>query len=49
MGEKYGGKVGDCPVTEQVSDQLLRLPFYTNMTDEEQMQVIEALKEFSVQ
>lgn len=48
MGEKYGGKAGDCPVTEQISDQLLRLPFYTNMTEEEQMQVIEALKEFSV-
>jgi dTDP-4-amino-4,6-dideoxygalactose transaminase len=48
MGEKYGGKAGDCPVTEQVSDQLLRLPFYTNLTDEDQMRVIEALKEFSV-
>lgn len=48
MGEKYGGKAGDCPVTEQVSDQLLRLPFYTNLTDEDQKRVIEALKEFSV-
>ncbi|MEP6894540.1 MAG: dTDP-4-amino-4,6-dideoxygalactose transaminase [Chloroflexota bacterium] len=48
MGEKYGGKPGDCEVTEQVSDQLLRLPFYTNMTDEEQKQVVEALKGFSV-
>ncbi|RIK31460.1 MAG: dTDP-4-amino-4,6-dideoxygalactose transaminase [Anaerolineae bacterium] len=48
MGEKFGGKVGDCPVTERVSDQLLRLPFYTNMTDEEQRTVIAALKEFSV-
>jgi dTDP-4-amino-4,6-dideoxygalactose transaminase len=49
MGEKYGGKPGDCEVTEQVSDQLLRLPFYTNMTIEEQMQVVTALKEFSTQ
>ena len=48
MGEKYGGKAGDCPVTEQVSDHLLRLPFYTNMTDDEQKTVINALKEFSV-
>ncbi len=48
MGEKFGGKVGDCPVTEQISDQLLRLPFYTNMTDEEQKTVISALKEFSI-
>jgi dTDP-4-amino-4,6-dideoxygalactose transaminase len=47
MGEKFGGKAGDCAVTEQVSDQLLRLPFYTNMTRDEQAQVIKALKEFS--
>ncbi len=49
MGEKYGGKPGDCEVTEHVSDQLLRLPFYTSMTEEEQMQVVKALKEFSIQ
>ena len=48
MGEKYGGKPGDCPVTERITDQLLRLPFYTNMTDEEQQNVIKALKEFSI-
>ncbi|MCC6298104.1 MAG: dTDP-4-amino-4,6-dideoxygalactose transaminase [Anaerolineales bacterium] len=48
MGEKYGGKIGDCPVTEQISDQLIRLPFYTNMTDDEQKTVIAALKEFSI-
>jgi len=47
MGEKFGGKAGDCAVTERVSDQLLRLPFYTNMTDDEQKSVIAALKEFS--
>ncbi len=48
MGEKYGGKAGDCPVTEQISDQLIRLPFYTNMTEDEQKTVISVLKEFSV-
>jgi len=48
MGEKYGGKPGDCPVTERISDQLLRLPFYTNMTEDEQKTVIAALKEFTV-
>jgi dTDP-4-amino-4,6-dideoxygalactose transaminase len=49
MGEKFGGKAGDCAVTERISDQLLRLPFYTNMTDDEQKNVIAALKGFSVQ
>lgn len=48
MGERLGGKVGDCPVTERISDQLLRIPFYTNMTDEDQGYVIESLKKFSV-
>lgn len=48
MGEKFGGKPGDCPVTEQISDQLMRLPFYTNMTEDEQKTVIAALKEFKV-
>jgi dTDP-4-amino-4,6-dideoxygalactose transaminase len=48
MGEKYGGKQGDCAVTERVSDQLLRLPFYTSMTSDEQRYVIEALKELNV-
>jgi dTDP-4-amino-4,6-dideoxygalactose transaminase len=48
MGEKYGGKPGDCPVTERITDRLLRLPFYTNMTGDEQKTVIAALREFSV-
>src|SRR5215472_3989482 len=30
MARRWGGRIGDCPVTEQVSDRLLRLPFYTN-------------------
>lgn len=47
MGRKYGGKVGDCPVTEDLSDRLLRLPFYNSMTAEEQMCVIEALYNFN--
>jgi dTDP-4-amino-4,6-dideoxygalactose transaminase len=48
MGVKYGGRPGDCGITERVSDQLLRLPFYTNMTNDEQMHVINVLKELNV-
>jgi dTDP-4-amino-4,6-dideoxygalactose transaminase len=48
MGEKYGGKPGDCPVTERISDQLVRLPFYTGMTDAELAVVAEAVKSFKV-
>ena len=33
MGRKFGGKPGDCPVTEEVSDRLLRLPFYNDLVE----------------
>ena len=46
MGQQFGGKPGDCPVTERVSDQLLRLPLFNNFTDAEQTRVIEALYRF---
>jgi dTDP-4-amino-4,6-dideoxygalactose transaminase len=46
MGLRFGGKVGDCPVTENVSDRLLRLPFYTDLTEDEQFRVVIAIKEF---
>ena len=45
VGKMYGGKDGDCPVAERVAEQLVRLPFYTTMTDEEQLIVVEALYE----
>ncbi len=43
MGVRFGGKRGDCPVTERVSDQLLRLPFYNVLGREEQERVIESI------
>jgi len=43
MGLRFGGKAGDCPVTERVSDQLVRLPFFYNLTDAEQDRVIEVV------
>lgn len=46
MGKRFGGKEGDCPVTESVSDCLLRLPFYNDLTEEDQTYVIAAIKEF---
>lgn len=42
MGQHFGARRGDCPVTESVSERLARLPFYTSMTEEEQTHVIEA-------
>jgi dTDP-4-amino-4,6-dideoxygalactose transaminase len=46
MGRKYGGQKGDCPVTEEVSDRILRLPFYNNFTEDDQVKVIEAILQF---
>ncbi len=48
MGRRLGGQPGDCPVTEDVSDRLLRLPFYNSLTNAEQMQVVEAVTAFSL-
>lgn len=46
MGQRYGGKVGDCPVTEDLADRLLRLPFHYHLTPDEQALVISALRAF---
>ncbi len=46
MGRRFGGKSGDCPVTEEVSDRLLRLPFYNDLTEADQARVLSGLKEF---
>ena len=43
MGRQYGGKAGDCPVTEDVSDRLVRLPFYNDLTEDEQAHVIDRI------
>jgi dTDP-4-amino-4,6-dideoxygalactose transaminase len=46
MGQRFGGRAGDCPVTEDVSDRLLRLPFYNDLTEADQAQVVDAIQAF---
>jgi dTDP-4-amino-4,6-dideoxygalactose transaminase len=46
VGRKLGGKEGDCPVTEDVSDRLLRLPFYNDLTEADQARIVAAVHEF---
>ncbi len=46
MGQKFGGGKGDCPVCEDVSDRLLRLPFYNTLADSDQHLVVEASQSF---
>jgi len=49
MGLRFGGRQGDCPVTEDLSDRLLRFPFFTGMSSSEQSQVIDAVRAFRCQ
>jgi dTDP-4-amino-4,6-dideoxygalactose transaminase len=46
MGLRLGGRDCACPVTEDVSNRLLRLPFYNGLTEIEQGRVIRAIREF---
>ena len=39
-GRDFGGVAGQCPVTEDVSDRLVRLPLYFQLTPDEQERVI---------
>jgi len=43
MGQKFGGRKGDCPVAEDLSDRVLRLPFYNHLTRTAQDKVIETI------
>jgi dTDP-4-amino-4,6-dideoxygalactose transaminase len=47
MGRRYGGRAGDCPVTENISERLIRLPFYNGLSEEDQARVIEAVCAFA--
>ncbi len=46
MGRQFGGAPGDCPVTEDISDRLLRLPFYNDMTEADLADVVAGLWSF---
>ena len=46
MGQRFGGRPGDCPVTEQFSDRLLRLPFHGHLTDDDLERIVEAIRAF---
>src|SRR5262249_2879852 len=49
MARTIGAGGQRCPVTEQVSDRQVRLPFYTDMSDAEQSEVIAAVRAFELE
>ena len=46
MGERLGARPGDCPVAEDVSSRLVRLPFFTGLDEAHQETVIRAVREY---
>ena len=48
VGRRMGGRPGSCPVSEEKSERLVRLPFYNRLTRTDQDRVIAAIREFSV-
>lgn len=46
MGAKLGAKSGDCPVTTDISDRLIRLPFFNELTEAEQERIVDAVCSF---
>jgi dTDP-4-amino-4,6-dideoxygalactose transaminase len=47
VGRRLGGEPGQCPITEATSERLVRLPFFTDMTVEQQAYVIDAVRAFT--
>jgi dTDP-4-amino-4,6-dideoxygalactose transaminase len=43
MGRRFGGRPGQCPVTEDISGRLLRLPLFESLSESDQDRVIEAV------
>jgi dTDP-4-amino-4,6-dideoxygalactose transaminase len=46
VGKRLGGKQADCRVTENLSERVLRLPFYNDLTETDQSYVVASIKEF---
>lgn len=46
MGRQFGYQEGDLPITEDLSQRLLRLPMYHEITAEEQSRVVTAIASF---
>jgi dTDP-4-amino-4,6-dideoxygalactose transaminase len=49
MGRNFGYAEGDCPLTENISDRLVRLPFHNRLTRQEQDRVVYSISEFMAQ
>jgi dTDP-4-amino-4,6-dideoxygalactose transaminase len=48
MGCRYGYRRGDLPVTENASDQLVRLPFFPALSEQDQTLVVDAINAMDI-
>jgi dTDP-4-amino-4,6-dideoxygalactose transaminase len=46
MARRFAAAEPLCPVTEDVSGRLVRLPFYAGLSEDDQMRVVEAIQAF---
>ena len=46
MGKKLGGIQDECPVTVDVSDRLVRLPFYNDLTINNIENIVSTIEKF---
>ena len=44
--KQLGGKVGDCPVSEQITQEIMALPIYGETTVEQRQYVVDTIAEF---
>jgi dTDP-4-amino-4,6-dideoxygalactose transaminase len=44
MAHSFGARRGDCPVAEDVAGRLLRLPFFTSLSEAEQDEVVRVIR-----
>ena len=45
-GQRLGGRPGDCPVAEDISERLVRLPLFTDLSADDQESVLGCVKSF---
>lgn len=46
MGLNFGGMEGQCPITEQISDRLLRLPLHRGLTEDQLEKIVSTVNQF---
>lgn len=46
FGRRLGGAPGDCPVAEDITDRLVRLPLFHGLSEDDQAEVIDEVRSF---